>query len=89
MREEKAKDNIHYFFIQAGFRGTDKSKLTEVFTQRSLAHLRAMFQEYERVNTNKWSLLLFLLLFEVVMMIMIMVMMMILVALRMNLPLPD
>ena len=78
---------IFHFFKQAGFRGTDKSKLTEVFTQRSLAHLRAMFQQYKRVNTNKWSLLL--LLFEVVMMIMMMMMIMILVALRMNFPLPD
>lgn len=35
---------------QARFRGTDKSKLTEVFTQRSLAHVRAMFQEYKRTS---------------------------------------
>lgn len=87
--EKRGKDSIQSFCIstQAGFLGTDKSKFTEVFTQRSFTHLRVMFQEYKRVSIDSWSLLL-LLLFVVMMVIMI-VMMMILEGVRMNFPLPD
>ncbi|XP_015775090.1 PREDICTED: annexin A6-like isoform X2 [Acropora digitifera] len=39
--------------MQAGFLGTDKSKFTEVFTQRSFTHLRVMFQEYKRISNQE------------------------------------
>ena len=96
MCEKRGKDSIQSFCIstQAGFLGTDKSKFTEVFTQRSFTHLRVMFQEYKRVSIDSWSLLLLLLLLFVVMMVimimmMMMMMMMILEAVRMNFPMPD
>ncbi|XP_068684036.1 uncharacterized protein [Montipora foliosa] len=39
--------------MQAGYLGTDKSKFTEVFTQRSFAHLKVMFQEYKRISNQE------------------------------------
>ena len=35
---------------QAGYLGTDENKFMEVFTQRSFAHLKVMFQEYKKVS---------------------------------------
>ncbi|KAM7451307.1 hypothetical protein ABFA07_000987 [Porites harrisoni] len=39
--------------MQAGFLGTDENKFIEVFTQRSFAHLKAVFQEYKKISNQE------------------------------------
>ena len=41
------------FSTKAGIKkwGTDEDKFIEVFTQRSLPHLKAMLPEYQKVNS--------------------------------------
>ena len=54
---EKLSEANFISFPQASYLGTDEDKFVQVFTQRSFAHLKVVFEEYKKVNSNGTALI--------------------------------